>query len=858
MKHTAYWADVRHTITTNKKRFIAIVVIVALGLMVFTLLDTISGSIRRSSDDYFTGQNLRDLSVTSSSGLSHRDVEAIARTRGIAKAQGIHTESAYTKVRTTSKSATVTALRGADSIDTPEIVHGRLPNKVGEVSVDRQYLKDSGKSIGSTLTFNGQAHETMRQQLKQQERAKQSAATQAPQQTGTQQLEAQQSMQAKQAEAQRKLDSLEQFKTGSYTIVGETRDATDMMGGALSMFAGGGSGYTFFTAAQSVEGDATFSSIYATCSGGHAKGSFSSEYNNYAQQEIKRIERLNTGKVKWSISDRSATSGYANIKNQTQMIDKIGLAFPILFLVIAVLISVTTIVRMTEEDRPTIGIYKALGYSDSAIMAKYIVYTLAACIIGGIIGAVLGLVVMPMAAWYKMLDTLIILPTFTLKPNWARTLGGLALFVVAIAGCALIATGAELTETAAQIMRPKAPQPGKKVLLEHVGPLWGRMSFLSKVTARNVFRYKSRALMAIIGVLGCTALMMLGLGMRSSLNGLMPLQFSQVERYDAMAVVNPIEDGRAKQHLDSNDDIKSKQEVHVENVKVSRASSGGSDSNASESQDVQMIVVPSGAHVSRYLGILDADNGNVARDLPQDGMALSVNAAKLLGLSPGSKAGLETGDMTHKDAKVSFIAQNYTGNYVFIGQHAYEQLFGRYTGNAFLVNTRHGVDQDKFINHLKDDSAFLSVTGSQQTRDSFNDTFKIVNVVVSMFVVLGAALVIVVLFTLGTINIAERKRELASIKVLGFRDREVHGYVNKEMLALTVIGVALGLPAGWGLTHGVINMLDIAGAHIVAALSPWDFVICGALSLVFELVVTLFTNRMLDHIDMVESLQSPE
>lgn len=957
---TAYWADIRRTISANFKRFISIMIIVALGVMMFVGLGTISGSMRYSADSFFDEHAVRDLSVVSSLGLSSSDIDALADVDGIERAQGIYMELAFTKVDGVRRMATVTALSADDDsssgnssecgLDAPVVVEGRLPREANEVAVTSKYLTDSGKKLGDTLTFtsqnsgSGDAEDAEDGESDTTNPADTDDSSAADPMTST---------------------ATELFADGEYTIVGQLRPATEVASDALAFASTSTATYPLYTAATSIMQKDTFATAVLQVRGGTELNTFSPEYRALVASVSDRVkaisgerEQLRTDEVKekalkeisdhaspllakletaqkklasaqtqlttnlaqatqrgnapltaqltaqrhqveqqlsaltsqketaekktaearstvesmeeaaWHVTDRTATPGYSTINNQTQMVDEIGTAFPILFLLIAVLISLTTVLRMVEESRQLIGTYKALGYGTTAIMGKYVIYALAACLAGGLIGGTLGLVALPFAAWRGFLSTLFTLPHFLLSINWWRAVGGVLLFIVAIVGSAMIATHRDLRNVAAQLMRPKAPKAGKKIVLEHVGFIWNHLSFLNKVTARNLFRYKTRAAMAVIGVLGCTALMLVGFGMRSSITNVMPLQYEHIDSYDIMAVTDSDSMRGAVDDVQNMKAVTGHQEVGILNVTISAsesAATAGSDarpksSTSEDQQSMQLIVVPDDAkNIDTYLHLQNAHRDDAHATLPASGFALTKNAADLLGISEGSSAVVQDTAMQQKEAKVAFIAENYVGNYAYMSQSSYEKLFGDYAANGLLLQLS-GSDDAKI--HIADQLArnenFMTIVSAQKISASFNETFKFINAVVELFIVMGAALVIVVLFTLGTVNISERERELASIKVLGFRRREVRSYVNKEMFVLTLIGIILGLPAGWGLVHILIGQLTMPGIHLVTHLTWPSFVICAVLAIVFELLVTVLTNRMLDRIDMVGALKSPE
>ena len=268
-----------------------------------------------------------------------------------------------------------------------------------------------------------------------------------------------------------------------------------------------------------------------------------------ARQEIADLKM-----TEWYISTRTALSGYSNVKTDAECIESIGNAFPILFLTVAILISLTTISRMVEEDRGLIGTYKALGFTDKEIRRKYVVYSLLACLVGGLLGIILGFVVLPQIL-FTVFDVMYQIPEYGIFFNWLYGIGGIVLFVIAIVGSAIVSCSSELSITPATLMRPKAPKEGSRVFLEYIKPLWKRMSFLNKVTARNLFRYKKRMIMTIFGIMGCTALLLFGLAIKDSVDALMPLQYENIYSYDLLAATSGDDNDKLVSYIEGKEEV---------------------------------------------------------------------------------------------------------------------------------------------------------------------------------------------------------------------------------------------------------------------------------------------------------------
>ena len=552
----------------------------------------------------------------------------------------------------------------------------------------------------------------------------------------------------------------------------------------------------------------------------------------------------------WYVQTRDALSSYSSVESDASSIEAIGTVIPIVFFVVAVLISLTTMTRMVEEERGLIGLYKALGYSRRRILSKYVLYAGAACLAGGLVGNLLGFVVLPLIL-FTIFQTMYALPAFLLQFDVAYAVGSVALFALGIVGATALTCRRELAEQPAALMRPKAPKAGSRILLERVRPLWRRLSFLNKVTARNIFRYKRRFFMTVFGIAGCTALLVCGFGIRDTVLSLSSRQYGQegVSRYDLMLVTSSADLEGVAQDLDADAQVQSFLPVSVDSVTVSHG-------DAAES--MQVYVVPDGLDLSGYVSLTD-DAGNTI-DLASVGTVITKNAEQVLGFSAGQEVHVQDSSLAEADVPVAAVCQNYLGNSLFVTESAYREAFGAQPQlNGLLVNLG-GTDAQKIAlsERLSADSRTLSVVSTAKLVQDFSSAFTLINTVVYVVIVLAAALSFTVVFTLSNTNISERERELATIKVLGFKRPEVHRYINKETLILTGLGVAAGLPAGYALTRSLTWILKMPSLYFDALVAWPSYVLAAALAFAFTLAVNAMTNRTLDRVDMVGALKSAE
>lgn len=561
-----------------------------------------------------------------------------------------------------------------------------------------------------------------------------------------------------------------------------------------------------------------------------------------ARQQVSEVENAT-----WYVQDRSGLGSFSSVDSDASSIEAIARIIPVIFYVVAILVSLTTATRMVDEERGLIGLYKALGYSKARILSKYLVYTVSAALIGGIIGDIAGFVLIPYILYY-IFQAMYLLPLFSLNFSAFYAALGILAFVVGIGGSTFLSCRADLRETPATLMRPKAPRAGSRIFLEHIGPIWRRMGFLNKVTARNLFRYKKRLAMTVFGIMGCTALLICGFAIKNTVESLAPRQYEQIYRYDLMAATTTDDYASCLAELEDAPEVTSIQSIGVDTITVEYA-------GAKES--MQLYVIPRGASITDYVSLEEL--GGTAIDLEEAGAVITNNAATVLGLAEGDTARITTSALDEAEVALTAITRNYLGNAVYLTEDTYEELFGPLELNGFFCHLSGTNDeQAAFADTLDGEEQWLSITSVAKMHEQFEQSFTLINVVVYVVIALAAGLAFVVLFTLSTVNIGEREREIATIKVLGFRKREVRTYINKETLVLTLLGILVGLPAGWALSESFTVILKMPSIYFDVVVDPWCYALAAAFSTVFAIAVSKICNRMLDRVVMVEALKSAE
>lgn len=570
---------------------------------------------------------------------------------------------------------------------------------------------------------------------------------------------------------------------------------------------------------------------------------------NDARAKIAEIEN-----PKWYVLDRNGNAGYSSFIQDTDSIANIGKVFPVIFFIVAALISLTSMTRMVEEQRTQIGTLKALGYNKLQITSKYVLYASLACIIGSILGMSVGFVLLPKIVW-KMYSMMYQIGDIQTSFNFEIGSLGFILIVISILGATIYAVIKELIQTPATLMRPKSPKMGKRVFLEKVTFIWKRLSFSRKVTVRNIFRYKKRFLMTIIGIMGCTALIVTGFGIRDSIRAIMPDQYEKVFNYDLQINLKADLDKKQKQDfinsLTNDDKIEKLSETYMSSI---------SAINENVEENVQIIVPNNNTDFNTLINLTDVKSKNNL-SLPEDGVLLTDKAAQLLGVEAGDTITLKDTDENETNVKVTNVVENYVYHYIYMSKSMYENLYSKSFDSNVILTKDFNLDnetEDNFVKDLMNMPEVASVTRISTAMNMMNDTMKSLNYVVVILIVSAGLLAFVVLYNLSNVNISERIRELATIKVLGFYDKEVYLYITRETIILTAIGLVLGLVAGYFLDFFILETCEINMLRFRKFVAPLSFVFAALITILFTIIVNIVTYFALKKINMIESLKSVE
>ena len=824
--------EIKRTFT----KFLSIFAICALGVAFFAGIRATSPDMKEAGDRLYNTYNLSDISVISTSGLTAdniRDLESIEGIQAVraalfvdAMARGTGEKEKNLRlysmpIKLKSEYAPLIDLIPDYGIDTlpeyemngVEIVSGRMPLNDTETALDYTLEGSLVKQLGDeiTLTTSG----------------------------GTVTLRV--------VGFIRSPMYISMFERGTSSIGNGTSDgfayasgnAISSLGTKLPVMS---LLNTYYTRADIV------------ISGKEGLSAYSDEYEALVNEVTDRIEDYaSTQSGTWYIQDRSGNPGYSDYSENTDRIAAVGDVFPLIFFIVAALVCLTTMTRMVEEQRIEMGTMKALGYGGWQIAMKYAVYAMSACISGGVVGAIIGFKLFP---YVIMKGYSIMYYLGKLETPYRADIAFMAIAAMAVctAAATFSACYASLKEVPATLMRPKAPKAGRRVLLEKIPFIWKKLSFTSKVTVRNLFRYKKRFFMSVIGIAGSGALLVTAFGLNDSIFGIIEKQFGDIWQMDVQAYVYEAMPLADMQELlgknPANDDFDSVMfclDSQMECKNGGRSQSG-----------VHLLGVESAESMG---GRVSLHNGGTPVTLDDSGVVVTAKLAETLSIKAGDEINMRTGGEDHL-MRVIGVADNYVYHYVYITAAYYETVFGKAMQyNGFMGNLKDGLTDetmDAMSTQLLSDSRMYTVRTIGSIYDSVWDSLSILNYVVLVLILGSGMLTFVVMLNLTNINIGERMRELATLRVLGFYDKEMYAYIFRENNALSVIGAFVGLLFGKIMHLFVIRTCEVDMVMFVRSAKPLSYVYAFALTIVFSLIVNLLMRPKVRAIDMVESLKSAE
>lgn len=824
--------EIKRTFT----KFLSIFAICALGVAFFAGIRATSPDMKEAGDRLYNTYNLSDISVISTSGLTAdniRDLESIEGIRAVraslfvdAMARGTGEKEKNLRlysmpIKLKSEYVPLIDLIPDYGIDTSpeyemngvEIVSGRMPLNDTETALDYTLEGSLVKQLGDEITLTTSGGTVMLRVV---------GFIRSPM-------------------------YISMFERGTSSIGNGTSDgfayasgnAISSLGTKLPVMS---LLNTYYTRADIV------------ISGKEGLSAYSDEYEALVNEVTDRIEDYaSTQSGTWYIQDRSGNPGYSDYSENTDRIAAVGDVFPLIFFIVAALVCLTTMTRMVEEQRIEMGTMKALGYGGWQIAMKYAVYAMSACISGGVVGAIIGFKLFP---YVIMKGYSIMYYLGKLETPYRADIAFMAIAAMAVctAAATFSACYASLKEVPATLMRPKAPKAGRRVLLERIPFIWKKLSFTSKVTVRNLFRYKKRFFMSVIGIAGSGALLVTAFGLNDSIFGIIEKQFGDIWQMDVQAYVYEAMPLADMQELlgknPANDDFDS---VMFCLDSQMECKNGGRSQNG-----VHLLGVESAGSMA---GRVSLHNGGTPVTLDDSGVVVTAKLAETLSIKAGDEINMRTGGEDHF-MRVIGVADNYVYHYVYITAAYYETVFGKAMQyNGLMGNLKDGLTDetmDAMSTQLLSDSRMYTVRTIESIYASVWDSLSILNYVVLVLILGSGMLTFVVMLNLTNINIGERMRELATLRVLGFYDKEMYAYIFRENNALSVIGAFVGLLFGKIMHLFVIRTCEVDMVMFVRSAKPLSYVYAFALTIAFSLIVNLLMRPKVRAIDMVESLKSAE
>ena len=574
---------------------------------------------------------------------------------------------------------------------------------------------------------------------------------------------------------------------------------------------------------------------------------YNNNYNLYLEQIANYEEEIqNIEKPVWYLLTREDLTGYTSFYESATKVDSIAAVFPIFFILIAFLMAFNTMNRMIEEERSEIGAFISLGISKSKVFISYLLYIIIACIIGLIIGLSVGYTLIPRIL-YTVYAASFTIPSLTTYANPVACFVIVFTTIILMSLVALLSLAKDFKLAPATILRPEAPKSGKKILLERFTLLWKHLSFSWKITLRNLFRYKKRIIMTVLGIAGCTALLLTGFGIKDSLSDLLTIQYDNIQHYDATLVLND--------EVNKDEVVKTLEDNEITNYLKTNIASYTFKAD-SKNLDFTLIAFMDDNTYDEYLTLNDLHGNPIT--LSDKGVVITEKMAELLDVSLGENISIRNSDNELFIVRVTGICENYIGNYLYMNKAYYEAIFSDSDYNSFIINLSNDISREELSNNLLETNYFATIQYTTDNMEMFNDIIAGMNNIVYLIIAFSSFLAITVLYNLTIININERKREIATLKVLGFRDNEVSSYVYRETIIMTIIGIIVGIFLGFSLNTFILMIAETDEILFIKTIKPLSYILSFVIIIIFSVIVQIITYFILKKIDMIDSLKSVE
>lgn len=807
-------------IKDNYKRFLSLICMAFLGVGFYAGIQSSSPDMLKTLDNFYDENNVYDISVISNVGLTEDDLLKLSKIKNVELAINIQEKDTYLEIE--ENNYVVKLIEYNSQMNNVYIKEGRLPKNNNEVSVDNALLENNNLKLGDSITIDGKKYSIVGNVISplyfSAERPNSNLGSGKVDYyiyvyNGFLDLEAYSNIYITVKGAKKYLTNSDLYKK----LINNVKKDIDLIKDKQ----------------QDIRYDELYSDIIET-----------SEMYGIS------IDESNFIKPKWYIYDRLDNTSYKELINASDNLKKIGNIFPIIFFAISVLVSLISMMRMIEEDRVENGTLKSLGYNSFHITLKYVIYSLLATTIGSSVGAIFGSYMIPSVIW-NIYKKIFFIPKFIylLKSDYNAL--GLWICILCICGTSVIVCIKNLREVPANLMRPKAPKSGKKILLERINFIWKKLKFSDKITIRNIFRYKSRVITTVLGIAGCTSLILAGFGLKDSIKDVTDFQFNNIIKYDKLLMTNEsINQIDIEKELLNDDKVENFTNVNTQNIKVLFND---------EEQEVTMITPDDFNSISKSISLIDLKTNNVIDNISDNSCIISEKTAKLLDIDVGDKISLLDNDNNKYDIKVSYIIKNYINQYLYINKNTYNNLFNNYKINSILISLK---DKDKnskeFDKKYISNGYALTIVDNDDMKNSMNDMLGSIDSIVAILIIAAASLAFVVLYNLSNINISERKREIATLKVLGFYPSEVDKYINRETVLLTILGIGIGLLFGSYLSHFIISTCEPDYIMFDRHVYTLSYFYSLFITVIFTIIVTIVTHFNLKKINMVTSLKNVE
>lgn len=790
-------------------RFISIFGIVMVGVAFFTGVKSSATHMRHAADNYFDSTNFMDLKIYSTVGFDDEDIDRIKAVSGVLNAVGVNSLEAVTTISEKEQTVQVFSYDFDHVMNVLRLTEGRFPEAEGECVV-RDYALTTGEvQVGDEIELTTDA-----------------------------------------------------MKSETYKVVGKVStpyylsyqyDATTVGSGKISA--------VFYVNTDEFVAD-RYTVAFATINGAKEEFAYDDSYFDVVEPVKERVEKLAEDfsdkyffvpEVKLYVLDRNSHFSYVDYGNCADRMDAIAKVFPVFFYLVAALVCLTTMTRMVDEQRGNIGTLKALGYGKGSIAMKYVLYALLASLGGGVLGCFVGLNTFPKII-YTAWNIVYTVPDFERVPEVVLCVVAVAVAVSVNVLATLWACLGSLLETPALLLRPKAPKNGRKVFLERIGFLWKRFSFTQKVTARNILRYKKRFFMTVIGIAGCTALILAGFGIKNSVSLVASGQYGDIFRYDISGVLPENADVKAlEEHLADDSDVA---DSYV--LSTYSGTATVSDEPGAKEKTVTLISVPDGERYADFTHLEDR-KGHTMK-ITEKGAIVTYKLAKDFKVGVGDTIFVEWKEEKYP-IEIVGITNMYIGQYVFMNDAYYQSVVGEKPEQNFFVaemNITGEEAQQRWGTEIADEFGISGLAYYDGIAGNFNKMIASLSIITVVLIISAGLLAFIVLYNLINVNVSERVREIATIKVLGFYDREVASYVYRENVILSVIGALVGLGLGKILHSYIMTVIEMDDVIFPQTIFWQSYLYAFAITIVFGIAVNYSMYKRLKNIPMVESLKSVE